>query len=260
MARHPTRPGPDGHHQRAGGCDDGPMLAYLFWHEPHEDVDADAYVERLQAFHRALAAAPPPSFVRSWSVRLAAAPWDDGRPSRSRTGTRRGLARARDAERGRGPRPARHRPRRGRRDGDERRRWAVPAAARDARRAGAVGGVGRQAPGRALDVFEPRLRAAVDAAGGGAVLRRQMVLGPAPEYALLAGGEPAICRGPCARPAGPAVDRAAALAPPAVDAVAVCGLPTSAVACAPASAARPAGPRERQATTPSGRTGSPRRP
>ena len=54
------------------------MLAYLFWHEPRPDVDADAYVGRLQAFHRALAAAPPPSFVRSWSVRLAVAPWDAG--------------------------------------------------------------------------------------------------------------------------------------------------------------------------------------
>src|SRR4029079_6098819 len=32
----------------------------------------------VEAFHRALAAAPPPSFVRSWSVRLDVAPWDGG--------------------------------------------------------------------------------------------------------------------------------------------------------------------------------------
>src|SRR4029079_19528298 len=63
---------------RARTSEDAPMLAYLFWHEPRPDVDADAYVGRLQAFHRALAAAPPPSFVRSWSVRLAVAPWDAG--------------------------------------------------------------------------------------------------------------------------------------------------------------------------------------
>jgi len=45
-------------------------------------------------------------------------------------------------------------------------------------------------PGAPYHTFEPELRAAVDAAGGGAVLRRQMVLGPAPEYAVLAPGAP----------------------------------------------------------------------
>src|SRR3954447_18585842 len=54
------------------------MLAYLFWHEPHADVDADRYVALLNAFHRALAAAPHAGFVRSWSVRLDHAPWDGG--------------------------------------------------------------------------------------------------------------------------------------------------------------------------------------
>src|SRR5215210_5879039 len=54
------------------------MLAYLFWHEPRAEVDPERYVELLQGFHRALAAAPPPSFVRSWSVRLDVAPWDAG--------------------------------------------------------------------------------------------------------------------------------------------------------------------------------------
>jgi hypothetical protein len=47
-------------------------------------------------------------------------------------------------------------------------------------------------PGEPYQTFEPRLHAAVDAAGGGVVLRRQMVLAPAPEYALLAGSEPAL--------------------------------------------------------------------
>src|SRR4051794_39170043 len=54
------------------------MLAYLFWHEPQPEVDAERYVALLQGFHRALAAAPPPSFVRSWSVRLDVAPWESG--------------------------------------------------------------------------------------------------------------------------------------------------------------------------------------
>jgi hypothetical protein len=54
------------------------MLAYLFWHEPAPGVDADRYVALLRDFHATLHAAPPPAFVRSWSVRLDAAPWDGG--------------------------------------------------------------------------------------------------------------------------------------------------------------------------------------
>src|SRR5919206_3617794 len=54
------------------------MLAYLFWHEPGPGVDHDRYAELLRAFHATLHAAPPPAFVRSWSVRLDAAPWDGG--------------------------------------------------------------------------------------------------------------------------------------------------------------------------------------
>src|SRR4051812_50033573 len=54
------------------------MLASLFWHEPQPEVGAERYVGLLRSFHRALAAAPPPSFVRSWSVRLDVAPWDAG--------------------------------------------------------------------------------------------------------------------------------------------------------------------------------------
>src|SRR4051812_50056967 len=54
------------------------MLAYLFWHEPAPGVDPDRYVELLRAFHAALHGAPPAGFVRSWSVRLDAAPWDGG--------------------------------------------------------------------------------------------------------------------------------------------------------------------------------------
>ena len=58
------------------------MLAYLFWHEPREGVDEPRYVALLQDFHRTLAAAAPPGFVRSWSVRLDAAPWEEGPPRR----------------------------------------------------------------------------------------------------------------------------------------------------------------------------------
>ena len=169
------------------------MLAYLFWHEPRPDVDADAYVGRLQAFHRALAAAPPPSFVRSWSVRLAVAPWDAG-PTRpfedwylvedwAALGTLNDAA-------VRAPREAAH---------DAIAAMATsPAGGLYALQLGSLDGPAPWAGwvvkplGEPYETFEPRLHAAVDAVGGGAVLRRQMVLGPAPEYALLARAAPAL--------------------------------------------------------------------
>jgi hypothetical protein len=170
------------------------MLAYLFWHEPQPEIDTDRYVARLQAFHRALAAAPPPSFVRSWSVRLDVAPWDAGPARRpfedwyvvedwAALGTLNEAA-------VRAPREAAH--------------DAIAALATNG--AGGLyalqhGTLDGPAPwagwvakpqGEPYEAFEPALRAAVDAAGGGTVLRRQMVLGPAPEYVVLAGSEPRL--------------------------------------------------------------------
>jgi hypothetical protein len=170
------------------------MLAYLFWHEPQPEVDVERYIGLLQAFHRALADAPPPAFVRSWSVRLDVAPWD-GRPALqpfedwylvedwAALGTLNEAA----------VRPPRE-------------------EAHDSIAALATNGAGGlyllqhgtlegpmawagwvvKPQGEPYGPFEPQLRAAIDAAGGGAVLRRQMVLGPAPEYALLAGREPEL--------------------------------------------------------------------
>jgi len=170
------------------------MLAYLFWHEPRPDVDADAYVGRLEAFHRALAAAPPPSFVRSWSVRLDVAPWDGG-PARQPfedwylVEDWAALGTLNDAA-VRAPREAAH---------DAVAAMAAsPAGGLYAPQHGSLDGPAPWAgwvvkpPGEPYETFEPRLHAAVDAAGGGVVLRRQMVLAPAPEYALLAGSEPAL--------------------------------------------------------------------
>ena len=76
------------------------------------------------------------------------------------------------------------------------RRWRRTAPAGctcepGARRAGTVDGLGVKPPASATR-RRAAARAAVDAAGGGAVFRRQMVLGPAPEYALLAAPEPAL--------------------------------------------------------------------
>ena len=170
------------------------MLAYLFWHEPRPEIDADAYVGRLKAFHRALAAAPPPSFAASWSVRLDVAPWDGG-PARQPfedwylVEDWAALGTLNDAA-VRAPREEAH---------DAVAAMAAsPAGGLYALQHGSLDGPAAWAGwvvkplGEPYETFEPRLHAAVDAAGGGAVLRRQMVLGPAPEYALLAGRETAL--------------------------------------------------------------------
>ena len=170
------------------------MLAYLFWHEPRPEIDADAYVGRLKAFHRALAAAPPPSFATSWSVRLDVAPWDGG-PARQPfedwylVEDWAALGTLNDAA-VRAPREEAH---------DAVAAMAAnPAGGLYALQHGSLDGPAAWAGwvvkplGEPYETFEPRLHAAVDAAGGGAVLRRQMVLGPAPEYALLAGRETAL--------------------------------------------------------------------
>src|SRR5512135_2820049 len=51
------------------------MLAYLFWHWPSPAVDPARYADALVAFHRSLAAAPPPGFRGSRVYELAGAPW-----------------------------------------------------------------------------------------------------------------------------------------------------------------------------------------
>jgi hypothetical protein len=170
------------------------MLAYLFWHEPQPEVGAERYVGLLRGFHRALAAAPPPSFVRSWSVRLDVAPWDAGPAGRpfedwylvedwAALGTLNEAA-------VRAPREDAHDAIAGLATNGAGGLYLLQHGTLDGP-APWTGWVVKP-PGEPYETFEPELRAAVDAAGGGAVLRRQMVLGPAPEYALLAGGEPAL--------------------------------------------------------------------
>jgi hypothetical protein len=52
-----------------------PVLAYVFWHRPREGDGPEAYERRLSAFHAALAADPPAGFVASVALRVAEAPW-----------------------------------------------------------------------------------------------------------------------------------------------------------------------------------------
>lgn len=52
------------------------MLAYVFWHRPHEDTAA--YRSGLVALHASLRASPSPGFVASASFARAELPWFDG--------------------------------------------------------------------------------------------------------------------------------------------------------------------------------------
>jgi hypothetical protein len=54
------------------------MLAYVFWHWRQPRTAAEEYERRQRAFHAALAAAPAPGFLRSFSVGLSGAPWAAG--------------------------------------------------------------------------------------------------------------------------------------------------------------------------------------
>lgn len=51
------------------------MLAYLFWHRPAEGVDPSSYERALERFHRSLAHRRPCGFHASGSARVQALPW-----------------------------------------------------------------------------------------------------------------------------------------------------------------------------------------
>ncbi len=59
------------------------MLAYLLWHLPAEDVDAQTYEHATDGFHRSLAHSPPAGFHGSAAYRAQQPPWlgalQDGR-------------------------------------------------------------------------------------------------------------------------------------------------------------------------------------
>jgi hypothetical protein len=51
------------------------MLAYVFWHWRRPTAAAADYEAAQRRFHAALSAAPPPGFLRSFSVAFEGAPW-----------------------------------------------------------------------------------------------------------------------------------------------------------------------------------------
>lgn len=51
------------------------MLAYIFWHRPYLEMERAAFERDLRDFHRALASAHPPGWLESWAFRLRSLPW-----------------------------------------------------------------------------------------------------------------------------------------------------------------------------------------
>jgi len=51
------------------------MLAFVFWHWPFPEVDTERYEARLARFHEALPQAKPQGFSRSVVFRIDGAPW-----------------------------------------------------------------------------------------------------------------------------------------------------------------------------------------
>jgi hypothetical protein len=56
------------------------MHAYLFWHRPSATAEAKRYEEALLSFQQRLAERPPPGFRAAGSYRISAVPWLDDRP------------------------------------------------------------------------------------------------------------------------------------------------------------------------------------
>ena len=54
------------------------LLAYLFWHQPAADQLVEAYEQALVAFHRRLRDVAVPGLVASGSARVAGVPWIAG--------------------------------------------------------------------------------------------------------------------------------------------------------------------------------------
>lgn len=56
----------------------GAALAYVFWHQPADRQDRAGYEAALTAFHRHLAKAPLPGLLASWALGVPDLPWLPG--------------------------------------------------------------------------------------------------------------------------------------------------------------------------------------
>jgi len=51
------------------------MLAYVFWHRPSPRVERPAYEEKMRRFQQSLLKHPSPGLTGAWSWRIDAVPW-----------------------------------------------------------------------------------------------------------------------------------------------------------------------------------------
>ena len=56
------------------------MLAYIFWHRPYAQTEQKSYEAAIVRFQRDLAAQPPPGFIAATSFRIEPVPWLDDQP------------------------------------------------------------------------------------------------------------------------------------------------------------------------------------
>jgi hypothetical protein len=56
------------------------MLAYVFWHRPFSPADSDKYEASVVEFQTALAKHPPPGFIAAASFAIGPAPWLGDQP------------------------------------------------------------------------------------------------------------------------------------------------------------------------------------
>jgi hypothetical protein len=56
------------------------MLAYIFWHRPSPQIEQKAYEDAIVRFQSDLAGSPPPDFHGAWSHRIEPVPWLGGQP------------------------------------------------------------------------------------------------------------------------------------------------------------------------------------
>jgi hypothetical protein len=56
------------------------MLAYVFWHRPFPHVDSTQYEEAIVRFQSELSRQPPPGFISAASFQIEPVPWLGGQP------------------------------------------------------------------------------------------------------------------------------------------------------------------------------------
>jgi hypothetical protein len=167
------------------------MLAYVFWHRPLDELAVAAYEHAQLAFHRSLARTPPAGFAGSACYRATGLPWLDGAANSYEdwyfVEDYTALGVLNEAAVGRGHRTSHD---------DLARRFGAGAGGLYGLIEGSPGLDGASViwvarpPGSERRPLGELLGDGIDPAAAG-LWRRQLVLGPAPEFCLLAPEPPA---------------------------------------------------------------------